>query len=34
LSLAAAGYLPVYLLAGGGFIGVNVIYFIAKLMSH
>jgi hypothetical protein len=34
LPLAAAGYSLVYLLAGGGFLGAIVIYFIAKMMSH
>ena len=31
--LAAAGYSFVYLLAGGGFFGAIVVYFIAKMLG-
>jgi len=32
--LAAAGYSLVYLLAGGGFFGAIVIYFLAKMIGQ
>jgi hypothetical protein len=32
--LAAAGYSLVYLLAGGGFFGAVVIFFIAKMVGR
>ena len=32
--LAAAGYSLVYLLAGGGFFGAIVIFFIAKMLGR
>lgn len=32
--LAAAGYSLVYLLAGGGFFGALVIFFVAKLLGR
>lgn len=34
LPLAAAGYSLVYLLAGGGFIGAIVIFFLAKMIGQ
>jgi len=34
LPLAAAGYSLVYLLAGGGFFGAIVIFFIAKMLGR
>ena len=34
LPLAAIGYSLVYLLAGGGFFGAIVIYFIAKMIGQ
>lgn len=34
LPLAAAGYSLVYLLAGGGFFGAVVIFFIAKMLGR
>lgn len=34
LPLAAAGYSLVYLIAGGGFIGAIVIFFLAKMIGQ
>jgi hypothetical protein len=34
LPLAAAGFSLVYLLAGGGFFGAIVIFFIAKMLGR
>jgi hypothetical protein len=34
LPLAAAGYSLVYLIAGGGFIGAIVIFFLAKMFGQ